>query len=122
MNCFGMDPISLQYCWIAGSMSWDRSLSGKIALYLVALSMIYRAYLVCPWAVADPCKMPMWTVSPKLVGSAMGVALRLDLSMVDISPRSVMGSWSYVDIEKLGWLVSLICFMMLETLRNPNLL
>ena len=99
MNWVGMDPISLQYCWRAGRMSWDKSLSGNMALYLVALSMRYNAYLICPCAVADPYRISIWTISPNFVGRVKGVVFLLDLSTVEVLPMSNIGSWSDVDME-----------------------
>lgn len=66
--------------------------------------------------------MSIWTASPNFVGRTKGVVFLLDLSIVDVVPRSNIGSWLEDDIEKLGWLVSCICLIMLVTFRNPNLL
>ena len=120
INWEGIHCISLQYCWIAGKMSEDKSLRGYIALYRVARSMIYKAYFIWPCVVCDPYRMSIWTVSPNLVGNFNGMVLRFDLSIVDVIPRSIIGSWSADDTEKLGILVCCSCFNMLDTLRKPK--
>lgn len=45
-----------------------------------------------PCAVLAPYNMSMCTVSAKFDGRVSGVLFRLDLSTVEVEPRSVMGS------------------------------
>ena len=120
MNLRGTKPISAQNCCICVRMSSLRSLNGYIYFCRVALSIRNSPYLTPLIATREPNIISMCIVFPKCFGSGLGCVFLLGRSMVAVRPRSIVGSWSWVLIEKLSWHVSLRCLIMLSIFRNPN--
>ena len=71
-------------------------------------------------AVLEPYRMSQCTMCPKEWGRVNGVVLRLDLSMVAISPMSMISGESEVVREKVLALKVWSCFAMLDVFRNPK--
>ena len=67
-----------------------------------------------------PKRMSQWTISPNDSGRVRGVVVRLDLSMVAMSPRSMMSGESLVQCEKVSFVNFWRCLVKVEVLRNPR--